>query len=194
MPHLTLKFTDGCRAHAQCGQALKGKRSESTVSSKRKREDGDGREDGRATRVKLASSNNGTSTLQIVNVDPALTRRTVAEASKMLSNPNLLSMMRSAPELTMVPGDPIDEDTFIDIWDSIRIQVSNNPADNLHQVRAHPKLDKAESEHPDPVFYLQHDVGNSTPPNLHECQVGLLALLFRIRPSKFRPNPGPLMA
>ncbi|KAG9077775.1 hypothetical protein FS749_010301 [Ceratobasidium sp. UAMH 11750] len=176
------------RAHQQCsrcGQALN-KPEGVVLTKKRKRDDDDSKsEDGRATRVKLASDNNGTSTLQVVTVDPTLTRRTVADASKMLGDPALMSMMRSAPELTALSGDPIDEDTHIDLWDNIRIQVSNNPADKLHRVRAHHKLDKTESQHPDPVFYLQHDVGDPMSPRLH----GTLLMLILSHPEQQLISP-----
>ncbi|KAG8709875.1 hypothetical protein FRC08_017932 [Ceratobasidium sp. 394] len=152
----------------RCGYALKDERKDVVSSKKRKQEDDDDEhKDGRATRVKLASNNNGTSSLQIVSVDPTLTRRTLTEASEMLGDSSLISMIQSAPELAALPGDSINEDTLIDIWDNIRIQVSNNSTDSLHRVRAHPKLDKAEAEHPDPIFYMQQDVNDPTSTRLH---------------------------
>ncbi|KAG9074962.1 hypothetical protein FRC06_010352, partial [Ceratobasidium sp. 370] len=105
----------------QCGHVLSNKDSVA-ASTKRKREGGDGeREDRRATRVRLASDNNGTSAHQIVNVEPALTRKTLADASEMLGDPNLVAMVQSAPELATI-SESIDSDTYIDIWDNLRIQ------------------------------------------------------------------------
>ncbi|KAG8688926.1 hypothetical protein FRC08_011188 [Ceratobasidium sp. 394] len=151
----------------QCGQAL-GSGASTVESKKRKREDNEGgREDGRATRVKLVSSNHGTSSLQIVNMELSSTNKTLSDASEMLGDPRLVSMViQSTPELA-TPAEPINEDTRIHIWDQVRIQVSNNLADDLHWVRVHPKLDETQSEHPDPVFYLSHDVSNPTTPRLH---------------------------
>lgn len=123
---------------------------------KRGREDG-GTGAGRGKRARLSSSDNGTSTLQVVNVEP-FARKTLAETARLLgeSASSILGMLRSHPEFSAETS-LISPDTRLNIWNSIRVQVSQDPDEGLQRIRGSMKFCTSDDadEHPDPVLYLK---------------------------------------
>lgn len=87
-----------------------------------------------------------------------LTRKTLAETAILLeeSAVSLLGMFRSNPE-SSAASPLISVDTRLDIWTSIRLQVSQDPNEGLQRVRGSLKFRTSNNpgEQPDPVFYLK---------------------------------------
>lgn len=120
-----------------------------------------------------------------------------------------MRMIQSHPDLACVSA-AVSAETRIDIWDSIRIQVSTD-SDDLQQIRAGLRASN-HNECPDPVLYVSNgdtELGRvglrgmyCTSPLalacankliLTDCSAGLLHSLLRLRPTKNFENP-PLMA
>ena len=121
---------------------------------KRKWEENDD-QGNKGKRGRLGNNTNGAGARQRVNVDAAFTRKTLAEVEEAIGESNLIRQIRAQPGIAGTTL-PITPDTHLDIWNSIRLQTSNNPQDPLQRVRtADHRWNKSSEIGPDPVFYLR---------------------------------------
>ncbi|QRW02374.1 hypothetical protein RhiLY_01372 [Ceratobasidium sp. AG-Ba] len=133
--------------------------------------------DGNKTQKRARHTVNGTSENQVVNVEPAISRKSLASIANMLGEnvDSFLASIESLPEI-FTEGFPVTPDTQFDLWHSIRIQSSNDPVDDLQRVRtaANCWSNQTEALGPDPVLYLALDKFDPTrSPEFHgiSCRI-----------------------
>ncbi|CAE6342667.1 unnamed protein product [Rhizoctonia solani] len=151
---------------------------------------------------KPVSPPTGLSCFQSIRLRPLVTRMPVQQALDRYGTPDLLTELQRHPYAASLINSP-DEHTLIDIWPYIRVQPPprlHAPVVGLQRVCVQrskpndtPNVSASGVQPSDSVIYLNYSGVPSSTTRIHDCSAGQLALLFRLSPSAFNPNP-PLLA